>query len=94
MTSRAGRLLDAQRVARAQPGEALVGAPLPFRPDPEGAGGRLELDNHALLLELDQDGSQVALEAAPVPGGGSEPQRALELLARDHPLGQLDELVA
>ena len=97
-------MIDAQRVARAEPGEVLLGAPVPLGGEAQRLAVGLEIEQQRLVL-----GQR---DAQPPGASGVEAHDQLdavrqrlddarrhdalgriELLARDHALGELDELV-
>jgi hypothetical protein len=97
----ATRLVELLTVARAEAGEALAGPRLPVGAEPERARLRREPDRHALVLQPEAHHAELAAQngvalrdhRAHVPRR-PEPPRPLELLRREHALGELDELVA
>jgi hypothetical protein len=88
-------------VARAEAGEALPRPRLPVGSEAEGRRVDPQSDRQALVRECQADrgarGAHPAAEPEPVRGrrlDTLEAHRPLELLGRDHALGELDELVA
>ena len=86
-------------MARAEAGEALAGPGGPVGAGAEGGRPGRELEEQAFVMKLDAERAKVAAQgdrlraAGPLLAHLSQPARPLELLERDHPLGQLDELV-
>ncbi len=102
-------LVELFAVAGAEAGEALAGAGVPVGAGAEEGGARRELEDDAIVVELDAEGAELAAEGertwrarfASPPAAAfarladpSQPARPLQLLGRDHSLRQLDELVA
>jgi hypothetical protein len=98
-------VVDAQRVARAQPGEALLGPGVPVGGQAQRLAVERELEEDGLRRgqrdpqppaapALAADGELGAVGQALGDAHRDDALGDLELLGRDDPLGELDELVA
>jgi hypothetical protein len=80
--------------AGAEAGEALAGAAFPLGADRKAPRRRARGGDDALVVELEADIVERATQAVAVPARRTEGDRLLELLAGEHALGELNELVA